>query len=152
MANSPSQALIALKVEEFHVADRHRTRGQARAVFSPSTDLPISAPEDDIKQQVGELRHTIISSSANSTSHSSFGHVMTGVAEEAEGCQQFSQVVLLWWSRPYAAQLQEKKTSLNAGKRLSAGLASRNPAASSNARLPTLQPAVTMMRACRGSY
>ena len=48
----------------------------------------------------------------------------------------------MWWPRPYAAQLPEKKTSLDTGKRLSAWLASRNPAASSNARLPSFQPAV----------
>lgn len=48
----------ALEVEAFYVADRHRTQGQARAVLPPSADLPISEPEDDLKQQVGELRHS----------------------------------------------------------------------------------------------
>ena len=47
----------ALEVEAFYVADRHRTRVQARAVLPSSIDPPIS--ENDLQKQVGELRQVV---------------------------------------------------------------------------------------------
>ena len=49
----------ALEVEAFYVADRHRTRVQARAVLPSSIDPPISEPENDLQKQVGELRQVV---------------------------------------------------------------------------------------------
>ena len=53
------QALTtALEVEAFNVADKHRTRVQARAVLPSSIDLPISEPEN-VLQKLGELRQVV---------------------------------------------------------------------------------------------
>lgn len=51
----------ALEIEAFYVADRHRTRIQARAVFPPSHEAPAftSSQGDDLQQQVGELRQIV---------------------------------------------------------------------------------------------
>ena len=51
----------ALEIEAFYVADRHRARGQARAVFPPSTDAPTPTPcpGDDLQKEVGELRQVV---------------------------------------------------------------------------------------------
>lgn len=49
----------ALEVEAFYVADRHRTRVQARAVLPSSIDPPISEPENDLQKQVGGLRQVV---------------------------------------------------------------------------------------------
>ena len=51
----------ALEIEAFYVADRHRTRIQARAVFPPSPHAPVptSSQGDDLQRQVGELRQVV---------------------------------------------------------------------------------------------
>ena len=49
----------ALEVEAFYVADRYRTRVQARAVLPSFIDLPISEHENDLQKQVGELRQVV---------------------------------------------------------------------------------------------
>lgn len=51
----------ALEIEAFYVADKHRTRIQARAVFPPSPEAPASASSQvgDLQQQVGELRQVV---------------------------------------------------------------------------------------------
>ena len=51
----------ALEIEAFYVADRHRTRIQARAVFPPSPEAPVSTSSqgDDLQRQVGELRQVV---------------------------------------------------------------------------------------------
>ena len=51
----------ALEIEAFYVADRHRTRIQARAVFppSPAAPVPTTSQGDDLQRQVGELRQVV---------------------------------------------------------------------------------------------
>ena len=51
----------ALEIEAFYVADRHRTRIQARAIFPPSPEavVSISSQRDDLQRQVGELRQVV---------------------------------------------------------------------------------------------
>ena len=74
----------ALEVEAFYVAERHRTRVQARAVLPSSIDPP--EPENDLQKQVGELRQVV-------------NQLLTkrdqphGVATEADSCQPITPVV-----------------------------------------------------------
>ena len=67
MAHSPSQIQIPQRGDDnnprgshpFCMADRHWSRGKARAVLPPSSDLPISASEHDIKKEMGELSQAV---------------------------------------------------------------------------------------------
>lgn len=50
----------ALEIEVFYVADRHRARIQARVVFPPPPEAPVPmSPQNDLHQQVGELRKVV---------------------------------------------------------------------------------------------
>ena len=51
----------ALEIEAVYVADRHRTRIQARAVFPPSPEAPVSTSSqgDDLQPQAGKLRQVV---------------------------------------------------------------------------------------------
>ena len=123
----------ALGVEAFYVADRHRTRVQARAVLPSSIDPPISEPENDLQKQVGELRQ-VVNQLLTKRDQPPWRHPRSARLPANYSCPVVSHVVALITCSAIA-----RKETYGAGKRLPTGFVSRSPAASPSTRLPPLE-------------